>query len=107
MKLLLENVNYTDSFGEVYKLNVKLEKYRDGAHAIIADYYDGQLGGMAPYANFTVNIPKAKLESDMVAIKDDDEGILPFLYCYDIVSSPIGYIEGQHIRFPVCKLLKH
>lgn len=108
MKLLLENVDYTDSFGEVHKLNVKLEKYSDGNHAISADHFDDEIGGMVPYAKFTVNIPDAKLKDGMIALKDHDEneGVLPFLYCYDIVSGPIGYIEGQYVRFPICKLLK-
>ena len=80
--------------------------YPNGRTALMSHYIDDN-GIIEPFTKMSTNIPNADIKDDEIIIKDHDEndGILAFLYSWDIVSAPVKYERSGHNQYPVCKLL--
>lgn len=99
----MNTINHKSPYGGEYKLSLSFAKYQNGQTAIkMFDMEDG-----FPYATATVCVEDDLLKEDEVAIKNYSEnaGILESLIDSGIVDYPHAFIQSQHIKIPVCKLL--
>lgn len=105
MKIILENVPFTAVTGYKFNITVRHTRYPNGRHALISHCIDDD--GLIPFAKMSTNIPNADIKRDEIIIKDHDEndGVLAFLYSWDIVTAPVKYENGDRLIYPVCKLL--
>lgn len=83
------------------KLEVKFDKYENGRTAI-SFYQDRE-----PYLTATVNLPKAQMASNHVAIKDYGEnvGVLAALQNAGIVGGTLYYHQTGFVNIPIVELL--
>ena len=99
----MTQVIHKSPYGGEYKLSLSFAKYQNGQTAIkMFDTADG-----FPYATATVCVEDNLLKEDEVAIKNYSEnaGILEALIDGGIVDYPHAFIQSEHVKIPVCKLL--
>lgn len=84
---------------------VHIEKRRYGNNRVALALVEGNT--MDPIAVATVNLPEYLLPDGHVLIKSysENEGMLRFLMCNNIIDEPIGIVTTGYTGVYVCKLL--